>query len=213
MRIAAPAFTLQGLPSKRRRIGAQSLRTTYSSPVTHRPEDALSTSVIIRAARLTDAPFIRALHVAVATLSGGIARHADEITDEYVNEFITRSLSSGIIVVAVDESGAIVGELHAYPYGLRRLAHVLTSLTVVVHPNAQGQRVGRRMFDALLLEVREHRPNILRVELIVQESNPHARRLYESVGFRVEGRLIDGIMNTQTGLPETDLAMAWVRRD
>ena len=69
------------------------------------------------------------------------------------------------------------------------------------------------MFDALLLEVREHRPNILRVELIVQESNPHARRLYESVGFRVEGRLIDGIMNTQTGLPETDLAMAWVRRD
>ncbi|MEO7363453.1 MAG: GNAT family N-acetyltransferase, partial [Gemmatimonadaceae bacterium] len=153
-----------------------------------------------------------ALHITVATRSGGIARYADEITDEYVNEFMTHSLRNGVIVVAEDSTThAIVGELHTYPYAVRRLAHVLTALTVVVHPDAQGQGTGRQMFETLLHEVRENRPDILRIELIVQESNAHARRLYESMGFRVEGRLIDGIMNIKTGLPETDLPMAWVR--
>ena len=176
-------------------------------------EDAiLHSAVVIRAATPSDFAQIRALHVSVATLSGGIARYADEITDEYVNEFIARSLNNGVIVVAEDSaSRAIVGELHAYPYGLRRLAHVLTSLTIVVHPDNQGQGVGRQLFETLLREVREDRPDILRVELIVQESNEHARRLYESVGFRVEGRLTDGIISTKTGLPETDLPMAWLR--
>ena len=169
-------------------------------------------AVVIRAARPSDIEQIRALHTCVATLSGGIARYADEITDEYVNEFMTRSLNHGVIVVAEDSaSQAIVGELHAYPYGLRRLNHVLTSLTIVVHPDTQGQGVGRQLFETLLREVREGRPDILRVELIVQESNEHARRLYESVGFRVEGRLTDGIINIKTGLPETDLPMAWIR--
>lgn len=169
-------------------------------------------AVIIRPATLSDFAAIRALHISVATRSGGIARYADEITDEYVNEFITRSLRNGVIVVAEDSATHVIaGELHAYPYGVRRLAHVLTSLTIVVDPDAQGQGIGRQMFETLLHEVRENRPDILRIELIVQESNPYARRLYESVGFRVEGRLTDGIMNTKTGLPETDLPMAWLR--
>ena len=167
---------------------------------------------IIRPATRADFARIRALNISVATRSGGIARYADEITDAYVNEFMTRSLGKGVIVVAEDSvTHAIMGELHAYPYELRRLAHVLTSLTIVVDPDAQGRGIGRQLFESLLREVRENRPDILRVELIVQESNAHARRLYESVGFQVEGRLIDGIMSTKTGMPETDLPMAWLR--
>ncbi|MEO7996246.1 MAG: N-acetyltransferase [Gemmatimonadaceae bacterium] len=168
--------------------------------------------IVIRAGTLADAAAIRELHVAVATISGGIARYADEITESYVHEIITRGTERGVIVVAQDvASGAIVGELHAHSYGLRRLAHVLTSLTVAVHPNTQGHGVGRRLFDALLHEVRENRPEILRVELITQASNTHARRLYESVGFRAEGELHQAILSTTTGLPETDVPMAWLR--
>lgn len=150
--------------------------------------------------------------MAVATISGGIARFADEVTDEYVHEIITRGTERGIILVAEDATAHnIVGELHTYSYGLRRLAHVLTSLTVAVHPATQGQGVGRRLFEALLKEVRDNHPHILRVELITQESNTHARRLYESVGFRAEGRLQQAILSTTTGLPETDVPMAWLR--
>ena len=168
------------------------------SPDLRKFEDALSEfTVIIRPAALSDFASIRALHISVATRAGGIARYADEVTDEYVNEFMTRSLGNGVIVVAEDSAThAIVGELHAYPYGLRRLAHVLTSLTIVVDPDSQGRGIGRQLFETQLHNVRENRPDVLRVELIVQESNVHARRLYESVGFQVEGRLIDGIMST-----------------
>lgn len=168
--------------------------------------------IIIRAATPTDAGGIRALHISVATRSGGIARYADEVTEEYVNDFVRQSLKSGIIVVAENtDTSAIVGELHTYGCGLRRLAHVLSSLTVAVHPDTQGQGIGRKLFEEMLRTVREHRPEILRVELIVQESHLRARRLYESVGFREEGRLINGILSTKTGLPENDVPMAWLR--
>ena len=134
------------------------------------------------------------------------------MTDEYVHEIITRGTERGIILVAENTTtNTVVGELHTYSYGLRRLAHVLTSLTVAVHPATQGQGVGRRLFETLLNEVRDNHPHILRVELITQESNTHARRLYESVGFRAEGRLQQAILSTTTGLPETDVPMAWLR--
>lgn len=152
------------------------------------------------------------MHIAVATRSGGIARYADEVTESYVHEIITRGTERGIILVAQDvEAGAILGELHTYSHGLRRLSHVLTALTVAVHPDAQGQGIGRRLFETLIDHVRAHRPDILRIELITQESNVHARRLYEAVGFREEGRLQQAILSTETGLPETDVPMAWLR--
>lgn len=155
---------------------------------------------------------MRELHIAVATTSGGIARYADEVTEEYVHKTISRSAESGVIFVAEDaERSTIIGELHAYSHGLKRLAHVLTSLTVAVHPRSQGHGVGRRLFEAMLQEVRDNRPEILRVELITQESNIHARRLYEAVGFRAEGLLRQAILNTSTGLPESDVPMAWLR--
>lgn len=173
---------------------------------------AASTAVVIRDGTAADAVALRELHQTVSRISGGLARFADEITEEYVEEFISSSLKGGVIVVAEREAtGEIVGELHAYPYSMRRLAHTLTSLTVAVHPATQGLGVGGQLFRALLREVRENRPGIIRVELIVQESNTRARRLYESVGFVAEGRMLNAILDVSTGRPETDVPMAWLR--
>lgn len=115
------------------------------------------------------------------------------------------------MVAEREGTGEIVGELHAYSYPMRRLAHTLTSLTIAVHPDAQGMGVGGRLFRALLQEVRENLPEIHRVELIVQESNTRARRLYESVGFVAEGRMLNAILDVHTGRLETDVPMAWLR--
>ncbi len=158
-----------------------------------------------------DVEAIRELYVAVARESGGLARFADEVTAAYVNTFVSRSMTDGIIIVAESSNGEIVGELHAYRNSLRRFSHVLGALTVAVLPKAQGRGVGRHLFEALLAEVREHRADILRVELIVQESNVRAQRLYASLGFHAEGRLIDAIQNMQTGIAESDIPMAWLR--
>ncbi|MBC8090136.1 MAG: GNAT family N-acetyltransferase [Phycisphaerae bacterium] len=169
-------------------------------------------AVAVRHATADDASAILTLHQTVANISGGLARFADEITEEYVQNFVTSSLANGVIVVAERESTrAIVGELHAYPYSMRRLGHTLTSLTIAVHPDAQGMGVGGKLFRALLHEVRVNRPNIMRVELIVQENNSRARRLYESVGFVAEGRMLNAIRDIRTGQLETDVPMAWLR--
>jgi putative acetyltransferase len=165
--------------------------------------------VTLRRAVAGDAPGILALYLTVAERSGGLARHPDEITREYVDAFVARSAADGIQVVAVDLTNVIVAELHAYRSGLRRFAHILSSLTVAVHPDAQGQGIGRRLFLRLFEEL-ELRSDITRVELVTQESNTRGRRLYESLGFRQEGRFEGGIQRFDGGF-EADIPMAWTR--
>jgi putative acetyltransferase len=87
---------------------------------------------------------------------------------------------------------------------------VLGNLTVAVSPAAQGRGIGRRLFERLLTEVRLHWPHIQRVELVTQESNQRAQRLYESLGFVREGRMERRIRSPHGGV-EADIPMAWLR--
>ena len=59
------------------------------------------------------------------------------------------------------------------------------------------------------LVTREH-PDITRVELITQETNQRALRLYEGVGFRREGRLAGRIRGPDGSL-DADIPLAWFR--
>ena len=168
-------------------------------------------AVVIRRGRLDDAPAIRELYRAVAAAPGGIARTPDEVTTEYVAEFLASSLRRGVLLVAqLPALEGLAGELHAWRSGLHVFDHVLGELTVAVHPSAQGLGVGRRLFDALIDIVTRELPAVSRIELVTQESNERALRLYESVGFRREGRLVGRIRAPGGGL-EADIPMAWLR--
>jgi len=167
----------------------------------------------LRPGRREDAPAIQLLYQTVAATPGGIARDPGEVTSDYVDEFVSWSLERGLLLVA--ELPGLVGlaaELHAYRSELRVFAHVLGDLTVAVHPNAQGRGIGRQLFTRLLDEVANNHSDITRVELVTQESNVRALQLYESVGFRREGRL-EGRIRGPTGGVEADIPMAWHRRD
>jgi len=155
----------------------------------------------IRAGRAEDALAIRALYRAVAATPGGIARSPGEVTPAYVDGFVTKSLARGVILVA---------ELHGYRSELRIFAHVLGELTVAVHPAAQGQGLGRQLFVRLLDIVTHEHPGISRIELIAQESNHRALRLYEGLGFRREGRL-EGRIRNPDGTLDADIPLAWLR--
>lgn len=167
-------------------------------------------TITLRPAQPGDAEGILELYLTVAERSGGLARYPDEITREYVDGFMARSVAHGIEVVAVNAAGSIVGELHAYTNGLRRFAHVLSALTVAVHPETQGQGIGKQLFQRLFAEIAS-RPTITRVELITQESNARGRRLYETLGFRQEGRFEGGILRLDGSGVEADIPMAWTR--
>jgi ribosomal protein S18 acetylase RimI-like enzyme len=164
---------------------------------------------MIRKAVAVDHARIVALYRAVAAVPGGIARTPDEVTDAYVAGFMRKASEDGVEFVA-EMDGEIVGEIHASRVGIVSLDTLLTDLTIAVAPAAQGKGVGRALFQALLAEVRENMPYIVRVELFARSSNVRARALYESLGFVEEGRLRARVRDAKGEL-ETDTIMGWVR--
>lgn len=162
----------------------------------------------IRPATAEDVGTILDLYRRVAVIPGGLARICCEVDERYVAEFIGRSLDNGIVQVAENSGGRVIGEIHAYSPGLYCFSHVLSSLTIAVDPNEQGGGIGRLLFRSLLDRVIAERPDITRVELIARESNERAFRFYESLGFVTEGRLVGRIKNVD-GTFECDIPMGW----
>ena len=167
--------------------------------------------MIINSAKLGDRAAILELYKAVAAIEGGLARAADEVSEDYVAHFLGKSLESGFCLVAREADDApIIGEIHSYAMGPRVFAHVLGELTIAVHPAQQGLGVGKALFTELLRRVEQERPDILRVELIARESNRKAIEFYQKLGFKVEGRLENRIRSVGGGY-EADIPMAWQR--
>ncbi len=167
--------------------------------------------MVINAATSDDRAEILALYLAVAAVEGGLARTAEEISQEYVSHFLGKSLESGFCLVAREANDdPIVGEIHSYALGPRVFAHVLSELTIAVHPAKQGLGAGKRLFTELLRRVEQERPDILRVELIARESNRKAIEFYQKLGFHIEGRFENRIRSVGGGY-EADIPMAWRR--
>lgn len=168
--------------------------------------------MIIQSARPNDLAAIVELYRAVAAIEGGLARAAEEISEEYVRQFLGKSLESGFCLTARETAdGPIIGEIHCYELGPRAFAHVLGELTIAVHPTHQGAGTGKALFTELLRRIEQERPDIFRVELIARESNQKAIVFYQKLGFRIEGRLENRIRSVSGGY-EADIPMAWLRK-
>lgn len=158
----------------------------------------------IRRATRDDADGMLELYRAAGE-SGGLARRRHEIEPRHIACYLDNSLAAGLSLVAVVD-GRIVGELHGWAMEPEQFAHVLSDVTIAVHPDAQGQGVGRRLFEAFIAHVRVDMPRIRRIELACRETNARAIALYESLGFRIEGRLT-GRVYDPAGFYEDDLMM------
>lgn len=165
-------------------------------------------NVKIKKGQVADWPEILEVYKSVAKSPGGLARTADELTGEYVILFQKRAKETGLSLIALSGMD-IVGEIHAHKLQPQVFSHVLSELTIAVHPDFQGKGVGKALFSAFLEEVATSRPDILRVELISRESNLKAIRFYESLGFKQEGRFEQRI-DRGDGTFEADIPMAWI---
>ena len=175
--------------------------------------DIKPTSVIyplLRPSQPGDRARILSLYKKVSRSNDGLARTYDEITEEYVEEFVTKSLRDGLQYVMEDpDSHDIIGEIHCYKLSPKVFGHILSELTVAVDPDHQGRGIGKALFRALLKDVMEHRKDILRIELIARESNKKAIEFYQRLGFVVEGRLTNRIRKGGAGF-EADIPMSWM---
>lgn len=165
-----------------------------------------------RLARAEDLPKIWKLYQKVGQQLGGLARTSDEINTQYISQIMLKSAQTGLqLVIQEVEQGQIVAEIHCYKLEPRVFSHVLTDLTVAVDPDFQGQGLGKMIFSHLLDYIGQHRPDILRLELIARESNQKAIALYQKLGFVIEGRLEKRIKNKNSENWEADIPMAWLR--
>jgi len=160
-----------------------------------------------RPATAADAGAIAALYRQVARESGGLARTEAEITPDYISGNLTAALTRGVCLIAIRD-GAVVGEIHACAPVPAQFGHVLSDLTVAVSPSAQGQGVGRALFEALIAHSRQQ-THIRRIELMCREGNARGIALYESLGFVREGRL-KGRVRLPDGTVEDDLVFGLI---
>lgn len=165
---------------------------------------------VVRACISDDQPKILSLYRKVASRSGGIARSESEITTDYISTFTQQAANTGVhfVAEAPDNSNTIIGEIHGYKMFPKVFEHVISELTIAVDPDFHGRGVGKQLFTYFLDHIRDERPDVLRVELMTQESNMRALNLYKSVGFVVEGRLQNRIRMNGSSL-DADIPMAW----
>jgi len=164
----------------------------------------------VRHATPSDVSKIYTLYKKVAEIPFGIARSPDEVTEEYIQQFTRNAAVSGIQLVIDNPAGetGIVAEIHCAQFEPKIFNHVLSDLTIAVHPAFQGQGLGKKIFSHLLQHISTNRPDILRVELFTQESNERAIALYKKIGFLPEGRFEKRVPG-HNNLLEADIPMAW----
>lgn len=166
--------------------------------------------IIYRKATIRDTNDIFRLYKAQSKVPGTLARDESEVTKKYVEEFTLRALKNSTQFVAIDttKGNCIIGEVHCYKPEPKAFNHILSNLTIVIHPDYQSKGIGGRLFEALLQNITQSRADVLRVELVVRESNLRAIKLYERLGFVVEGRFEKRIRAANNQL-EADIPMAW----
>lgn len=138
--------------------------------------------------------------------AGGLGRRPEEMDLAWIEGSIAGALETGVALGARID-GRLVGIIKAPRMPGVQFEHVLWDLTVAVHPQAQGMGVARALFESLFIEAGRLEPPVERIELVVREGLTHAIRLYESLGFRVEGRF-EGRFRLADGTVEADLPMA-----
>jgi ribosomal protein S18 acetylase RimI-like enzyme len=159
----------------------------------------------IRRATIEDMTGIHALYRRAAD-GQGLARRESEMTATFVAGFLTHALKEGLSLVLLCDD-EIVGEIHAAVQKPKQFAHVMSDLTIALDPRVQGRGQGRALFQTLIDDVRANFPQVRRIELGCRESNTRAIALYESLGFRMEGRLKGRVYDEAGDFYEDDLMM------
>lgn len=165
-------------------------------------------TIKIRNATIQDVNQILHLYQNVSSNTTGLARSFDEINVEYIEKIVKNSKDNGLQFIIEDiKNASIIAEIHCYKLGLKVFNHILSELTIAVAPEYQGQGYGELIFNTLIDNVIKEHSDILRIELIVRESNFKAIKLYEKIGFKKEGRFENRISTNKQF--EADIPMAW----
>jgi ribosomal protein S18 acetylase RimI-like enzyme len=145
-------------------------------------------SMEIRDSAVEDAEQIAALIDAVARERLFLAATVGFSVDD-TRAFITSTKSAGGVHVVGIESGEIVGWCDIVRHPFEGMRHV-GRLGMGVRADRRSKGIGRKLLEAATEQA--YGADIERIELEVFASNRAAICLYESFGFDLEGRKVEG---------------------
>jgi len=144
--------------------------------------------ILIREAKPEDALILAAAEKSITMVPGFLASRPEEIDPDSFRKKIEllSTIPNGKYIVAED-AGKILGHAMLEPMGLKSIEHVVR-LTIAVHPGSQEQGIGEKLLSHLI-EWAKTAPKVEKIELNVRSVNRRAIRLYQKLGFNVEGRI------------------------
>jgi RimJ/RimL family protein N-acetyltransferase len=147
-----------------------------------------NTEVVIREALVADAEAILAFAKMLFTTTDSVLTIAEEfnITLEEERGFIQAHTTTptAILLIAV-HNDQVISMLNFNCHSKVKMKHT-GEFGVSVHPNYRGQGIGRQIIQ-MLIDWAQGVPQIEKLILHVMNTNTGAIKLYESLGFAVEG--------------------------
>ncbi|MGE5509005.1 MAG: N-acetyltransferase family protein [Chitinophagales bacterium] len=137
--------------------------------------------VVVRPVRPSDAEAFTEIRLLPSVLETMCSMPSERAADRRKT---LENLGANEHVLVAEVDGKVVGVASLSVLGGRR-RHV-GDLSLAVHEEYQGRGIGRRLMQALL-DVADNYLGLARTELEVVSDNTRAIRLYESLGFQVEG--------------------------
>ncbi|MFE3885209.1 GNAT family N-acetyltransferase [Streptomyces lydicus] len=136
-------------------------------------------------------PFLRAIVAAGETYT--YPRDLDEATAREM----WMLTAPGRTVVAVDESGTVLGTAKMNPNHMGAAAHI-AGASFMVDPQCGGRGVGRALGEYVLAWARAEGYRAMQFNAVV-ETNTGAVALWESLGFRIMTTLPEGFLHPTKG--------------
>ncbi len=142
----------------------------------------------IRNAQPNDASILAAAEKAIAAIPGFLVSKPEEIHSQNFHKRIAElnSIPNGKYIVA-EQNGDLVGHAMLDPMGLKAIEHVVR-LTIAVHPGYEEKGIGEQLLTHLI-DWAKSNPAVKKIELNVRSCNTRAIRLYQKLGFNIEGRI------------------------
>jgi len=166
-----------------------------------------------RTLKVDDTEAVFNLFRTIAAKPNGFVRLEEEISHAFIEKTLKRAEQGGLAMGAIERgSGRLLGVITSRKLALKAFEHILSSVTIGVHPDYQKKGVGRRLFVDFLEHVQMQREDILRIELVARDSNEKMIEFYESMGFKREGRFEKRVRNAD-GTFEADIPMGWLKLD
>ncbi len=155
-----------------------------------------------------DSYLVKKLNRAIVKKGEGVVLNLNEVPDDDL--FWDKKVAGWLkyrnnLFIAAEELGKIIGTADISRMNANSLAHN-GILTIGVHPEKQGQGVGRLLFNAVMEWAK--RETIYRITLYTLANNNRAIELFCSGGFRkIQLRKNFVIIN---GQPFDDVVMEWI---